>query len=211
MKKLLISTFALLFLGGCSFLAPYSITFTTPAQSAVHPLEDTLDLALSQEALAYVSGVDCEGADPIELLPIVNASMKSNKAHNLGLELLDGYEAGTECTVTVTVFDQTTTATTAASISLYVLEKPEIIEPVEEEEEASNELVEEILEEVIEVESLEEILEEDPTTEAASESALVEEGIPTENTQELCVADGGQWNNQCNADGLCEQWCEYVE
>jgi len=198
MKKLLISTFALLFLGGCSFLAPYSITFTTPAQSAVHPLEDTLDLALSQEALAYVSGVDCEGADPIELLPIVNASMKSNKAHNLGLELLDGYEAGTECTVTVTVFDQTTTATTAASISLYVLEKPEIIEPVEEEEEASNELVEEILEE-------------DPTTEAASESALVEEGIPTENTQELCVADGGQWNNQCNADGLCEQWCEYVE
>lgn len=206
MKKLLISTLSLLILGGCSFLAPYSITFTTPAQSAVNPAEDTLDLALSQEALAYVSGVDCEGADPVELLPIVNAAMESKNAHNLTLELLDGFEAGTECTVTVTAFDQTTTATTASSISLYVLEKP-----VQEEEEVIEETeLEEVTEDISEEESLEEVAPEPESLEEILEEEPIEE-ISIELTQETCVADGGQWNNQCDAEENCEQWCEYVE
>lgn len=215
MKKTLIALFSLVMLAGCSFLAPYSITFTTPAHSAVDPLVDTLDLALGTSAMAYISEVDCEGSDPISLLPVVNEAMESSNVHNLTLELLDGFEATTECDVTVTAFDQSTTSTTAAEISLYVLEKPvEVPEHAEQINackdaggawnecgsacEEGNEFCVQVC--VPQCEFPEETGEE-----------LTEEIVEvTEDTvnQDACVDEGGQWHKTCDDDGLCEEWCE---
>ena len=124
MKKSFIALLSFVLLAGCSFLTPYQVTFTTPALSAVNPASDTLDLALSQPAMAYISAVDCEGHDPVNLLPVVNEAMTVSNVHNLSLELLNGYAATTLCEVTITIFDQTTTSTNTGEISLYVLEKP---------------------------------------------------------------------------------------
>jgi hypothetical protein len=228
MKKIFISLLSLAMLAGCSFLAPYSITFTTPAQSAVNPATDTLDLALSQPAMAYISGVDCEGHDPIELLPVVNANMESSNVHNLTLELLDGYEATTECSVTVMAFDQTTTANSSSTIALYVLEKPapevEYAEQIGACEEAGGSWNEcgsacaddaEICVEVCVPQC--EFSEEEPVEEPESLEEILTEEVEEETeelvevTQETCVADGGQWNNQCDEEGTCSQWCQYAE
>jgi hypothetical protein len=237
MKKLLISLLSLLALAGCSLLAPYTVTFTTPAHSAVDPFTDTLDLALSQPAMAYISEVDCEGSDPVAILPVVNSNMESNIAHNLSLNLLDAYEATTECDVRVTVFDQSTTATTSANISLYVLEKPAIAIEYEEEMLACSEAEGEwnacgsscdegddfcvqvcvpqceFAEEILDEEVIEELVEEDVTEEPVVEEPDVEEALEEEVlvekiTQELCVAAEGQWNVSCDEENVCEQWCD---
>jgi|GEM_PF-4070062 len=219
MKKTLIALFSLLMLAGCSFLAPYSVTFTTPAHSAVDPLVDTLDLALSNPAMAYISEVDCEGSDPISLLPVVNEAMESSNVHNLTLELLDGFEATTECEVTVTAFDQSTTATTAAEISLYVLEKPvEVPEHADQInackdaggywnecgsacDEGSDFCVQVCVPQCEFPEDTGEALSEDPIEE------ILEVTEDTLN-QEACVGGGGQWHKTCDDDGACEEWCE---
>ncbi len=113
-------------LGGCTLLAPYTITFTTPSESVIDPLNDTLDLVLSQPAMAYISEVNCQGYDPVTLLPVVSESMKNSNVHNLSLEVLNSYEPATKCELKVSAFDQSTTSSTMESISLYVLEKPEL-------------------------------------------------------------------------------------
>lgn len=214
MKKSLIVLFSLLVLAGCAILAPYNITFTTPAHSAVNPFTDTLDFALSQPAMAYISEVDCEGNDPVALLPVVSAEMTTSNVHNLNLELLAPYEATTECNVRVTVFDQTTTATTSGLISLYVLEKPIETEEYAEQmlacEEANGEWnacgssCEEGDEFCVQVcvpqceFNDEEVLETETTS-------LVEVAAQT---QESCVDSGGQWNISCDESNSCEEWCD---
>lgn len=127
MKKILFSLFSLAFFAACSLVTPYKITFTTPGHSVVDPVSSTLDLALSQPAMAYISEVDCEGSEPMALLPVVNENMATSNVHNLPLTLLETYAPGTECDVTVTAFDQSTTSSASGRISLYVLEKPVVL------------------------------------------------------------------------------------
>jgi len=123
----------LFLLGACSLIAPYSITFTTPNEAVVDPAQDTLDLVVSEPALAYISRVECSGQEAIEILPIVHDGAEPQQAWNLGLEALSGIPAGTLCDVTVGAFDQTTTASSYENISLYVLEGPamEVVEDTE--------------------------------------------------------------------------------
>lgn len=144
MKKLILAATAIFALTGCSLLSPYSVTFTTPENSVIDPTSDTLDLAVNIPTMAYISEVECLGHEPMELLPVVTDEMTVKKAHNISLELLEGYSAGTQCEVTVTVFDQTTTATTRESINLHVLE---ILTP--DEESSEEEVIEENLDEGI--------------------------------------------------------------
>ncbi len=113
-----------LLLGACSLISPYSITFTTPNDSIVNPATDTLDLVVSEPALAYVSHVDCDAMEPIDILPIVHAGSTPQQAWNLKLDALATAPAGTLCKVTVGAFDQTTTASSYGDIELYVLEGP---------------------------------------------------------------------------------------
>ena len=123
----------LFLLGACSLIAPYSITFTTPNEAVVDPAQDTLDLVVSEPALAYISRVECAEQEAIEILPIVHDGAEPQQAWNLGLEALSGMPAGTLCDVTVGAFDQTTTASSYENISLYVLEGPamEAVEDLE--------------------------------------------------------------------------------
>jgi PBP1b-binding outer membrane lipoprotein LpoB len=212
MKKILLTFLSLIILSGCSLLSAYTVTFTTPVNSAVNPVSDTLDLALSQPAMAYISEVDCANHDPVALLPIVSFEMKTSNVHNLSLELLSGYEARTECEVRVTVFDQTTTATSSDSISLYVLEKP-----VETEEYA---------EQIISCESQEGTWNACGSACEEGDELCIQVCVPqceftkepiadpivevprTETTQATCVDAGGEWNRACSDDEVCEEWCD---
>ncbi len=171
MKKILLTILTLAVFAGCSLLSPYSITFTTPDGKVINPETDTLDLVISQPALAYISGIVCDDNLPIELLPILNDSMQVAQAHNLSLDLLTDQERGAECTITVTAFDNTTTSNSHNKITLYVLERIEIIEEevvVEEEELVEEESLEEVTteEEIIDEEIIDEetITTDEPTT-----------------------------------------------
>ena len=108
-----------LILTSCSLLAPYTITFTTPKDSVVDPATDTLDFVVSASTLAYVSQVECDDADDIDLLPVVTDEMEVSTAHNLALTMLNG-APGAECDVTVTAFDQSTTATARATTTVVI-------------------------------------------------------------------------------------------
>lgn len=121
----------LLLLASCSLIAPYTITFTTPKDAVVDPTSDTLDFVVNAPTLAYISEVDCDDADDIELLPVVTDEMQASNAHNLSLTMLNG-AAGAECEVTVTAFDQSTTATARSSTTV-VIAGAEVEEASEEE------------------------------------------------------------------------------
>lgn len=127
-----------LLLASCSLVSPYRITFTTQEDAVVDPATDTLDFVVSAPALAYISEVECDDADDIELLPVVTDEMQAKTAHNLALTMLNG-EAGAECDITVTAFDQTTTATAQAEITVVIFGEPVEEEEVVEEEEATDE------------------------------------------------------------------------
>lgn len=118
MRRLLVLTLPFL-LGACTLVSPYTITFTTPDGKAVNPQTDTLDLVISSPALAYISEVECDGAADVELLPVIDESMQAKTAHNLALTSLNG-AAGSECDVTVTAFDRTTSETAQNSIALVI-------------------------------------------------------------------------------------------
>lgn len=137
---------------GCALLAPYTITFTTPDGSVIDPATDTLDFAINTPALAYISGVECGDQEAMVILPVLNDDMDAERAHNLDLSILGSQEPGTECEITVTAFDNTTTSNARKSIDLYVLAKPvtedaEEVEEEETEEPAEEETVEETTEE----------------------------------------------------------------
>ena len=109
---------SLLLSAGCSLVSPYTLTFTNTPGSVVEPDTSTLDLVVSAPTLAYVSGVSCEGADAIELLPIVQDSSAVSTLHKLPLTAMKGMPEGALCEVTVTVFDPTTTETASNSIAV---------------------------------------------------------------------------------------------
>ncbi|MEK7146538.1 MAG: hypothetical protein AAB802_05170 [Patescibacteria group bacterium] len=121
-----------LVLAGCSYLSPYSITFTTQDQKVVNPSSDTLDLVLSDEAMAYISTYKCDEKNEVELLPVVTDEMEVTTVHNLNLKVLESEMDGALCKITVTAFDQTTTANAHNSISLYIRTKPVVEEPTAE-------------------------------------------------------------------------------
>ena len=150
MKKFISVSVLAFVLAGCALLSPYSITFTTRDGSVVNPQNSTLDFAVNSPTLAYVSEIDCEGSESLELLPVLTDDMEVSKAHNLSLINMAAFADGTKCEVTVTVLDNTTTANARAAITLYVNEMPageeEVVEDVEEE------VTEEVVEDVEEVE-----------------------------------------------------------
>lgn len=135
MRRLTILASTLL-LASCSLVSPYRITFTTQEDAVVDPATDTLDFVVSAPALAYISEVECDDADDIELLPVVTDEMEAKTAHNLSLTMLNG-AAGSECDITVTAFDQTTTATAQAEISVVIF--GEVVEEEVTDEEAPTE------------------------------------------------------------------------
>ena len=153
-------------LTGCSFLSAYTITFTTVDGASVDPAVNTLDFVVNAPVLAYLSEVDCEGSEDIVLLPVVTDDMQVKTAYNLSLAALAGQAPGTECDLTVTAFDQTTTATAKADIELVIA--GEVVEvDVSTEEEAAVEIPAE--EAAVEVET-------EVTTETSTE-VLVEEEV----------------------------------
>lgn len=191
MNKLLTGLAVLAVFSGCSILAPYTITFTTPHGAVVNPSINTIDLALNNPALAYISSVECGEDDKLELLPVVTEDMEATKVHNLTLEALAEQEVGAACTVTVTAFDQSTTANTRDSLLIYVLEAP-----VQAAEELTEEVTEEPVEETAEEEIIEEeSAEEEPVTEeetaveemSEEEAPVAEEATPT--TEESTPAE----------------------
>lgn len=152
MKTFSIALLSLTVLSACTLLMPYSITFTTPNNTVVDPATDTLDLALNQEALAYISWVQCEDKGPIGVLPTTRDDVALSLAYNLPLTILDGQELGTKCEIEVTAYDRSTTASSKKSINLYVLSDGKEVEV-----EAEIEEVEEEPEEEVEVEEVEEL------------------------------------------------------
>lgn len=122
-----------LLLASCSLVSPYRITFTTQEDAVVDPATDTLDFVVSAPALAYISEVECDDADDIELLPVVTDEMEAKTAHNLALTMLNG-AAGSECDITVTAFDQTTTATAQAELTVVIFGEVVVEEEVVEDE-----------------------------------------------------------------------------
>ncbi|QQR54927.1 hypothetical protein IPG41_07175 [Candidatus Peregrinibacteria bacterium] len=132
MKKTL-SFAALLLSAGCSLVAPYTLTFTNAPGSVVDPAVSTLDFVVSQPTLAYISKVSCDGAEPLELLPIVDEDSPVSTVHKLPLTLMKDLPTGAACEVTATVFDPTTTETASASIELTLQGEPAVEEPLAEE------------------------------------------------------------------------------
>ncbi len=164
MRRLALLTLPAL-LAACSLVSPYKITFTTQENAVVDPASTTLDFVVSSAALAYISEVDCDGADDIELLPVVTDEMTAKTAYNLSLEMLNG-APGAECEIVVTAFDQTTTATATGEISVVIA--GEAVETDESTEETTEESTEEAVEETTVDES---------TTE---DTTAVEEAVTTE-------------------------------
>ena len=108
-------------LSACEFVVPYSITFTTQEGSIVNPDSDTLDLAINHEAYAYISRLQCDENDPVELLPVLKEDVSASKAHNLSLNLLADQVDGARCEVTVSAYDQTTTSSSHEEIFVFGL------------------------------------------------------------------------------------------
>ncbi len=128
MKKL--ALLSLFLLAGCEFLSAYEINFTTPEKSVVNPETDTIDLVVSQDALVYVSQVNCEGQSTMELLPVIKNGMEAKKSHNVTLEILKDVPAKSLCELEFTAFDESTTQTSRASLVVYVKEAPTpVVEP----------------------------------------------------------------------------------
>lgn len=135
MKKLLPLGLAAL-LAGCSLVAPYTLTFTNAPGSVVDPASSTLDLVVSDPVLAYISKIECEGADTIALLPIMEEGATTNTVHKLSLTAMKDMPAGAACEVTVTVYDPTTTEQAEGSIEVTMAGEPVVTEEDTEEEEA---------------------------------------------------------------------------
>lgn len=108
----------LLLLGGCVLISPYTITFTNEPGEVIVPQSSTLDLVVSAPTLAYISGVSCEGAEELDILPVESKEMEVSTVHKLPLTLMEGQPSGAECEVTVTAYDRTTTDTASATIEL---------------------------------------------------------------------------------------------
>jgi hypothetical protein len=140
--------FASLLFAGCSFVSPYSITFTTPNEAVIDPAVNTLDFVVSQPTLAYLSYVQCGDKEAFKLLPVVAETALPAQAYNLSLDVLKDEVPGTLCHLEVTAFDESTTSTASEGLDVYVLEKAQ--------EEAVEEVTEEILpaEEVLPVEEV---------------------------------------------------------
>lgn len=173
------------FLASCSFLSAYNITFTTQDGAVVDPAVDTLDFVISSPALAYISTVDCDGSEDLELLPVLTDEMTVKTAYNLPLTALVGQEPGAECDVTVTAFDNTTTSNSRATIELViageaVVEDEEAEESSEEGEEVTQEMPvlgeegEDVEETVVETEVEVTVEEEVPVEETPTEETTVE-------------------------------------
>lgn len=107
----------ILLLGACSLISPYTITFTNTPGEVVDPATSTLDFVVSASTLAYISGVSCEGAEPMDILPLANKE-GANTVHKLPLTLMKDQPSGAKCEVTVTAYDKTTTEQSSASIEL---------------------------------------------------------------------------------------------
>ncbi len=107
-------------LSACSLISPYTITFTNEPGSVIDPQTSTLDFVVSQPTLAYISRVVCTDSEAFELLPIVPDSEPSSTVHKLSLDLLSEQTPGSDCEVTVAVFDKTTTEQSSASIHLTI-------------------------------------------------------------------------------------------
>lgn len=127
-----------LFLGACSFISPYSITFTNTSGEVIDPELSTLDFVVSAPTLAVISGVSCEGTESLDIVPVANKNAEPTTVHKLPLTLLKNQPAGVECEVTVTVYDKTTTSQASNSILLVmpgsVLTEEVPVEPIEPEE-----------------------------------------------------------------------------
>lgn len=107
-----------LLLGACTLISPYTITFTNTPDSVIDPSSGTLDFVVSAPTLAYISGVSCEGAEPLELLPVESKDMEVNTVHKLPLTLLKDQASGAKCEITVTAYDRTTTNRSSETIEL---------------------------------------------------------------------------------------------
>jgi hypothetical protein len=127
--------FASLLFAGCSFVNPYSITFTTPNEAVIDPAVNTLDFVVSQPTLAYLSYVQCGDKEAFKLLPVVAETALPAQAYNLSLDVLKDEVPGTLCRLEVTAFDESTTSTASEALDVYVLEKAqeEVTEEVSEE------------------------------------------------------------------------------
>ncbi len=134
MRTFTVALLSLTVLSACTLLMPYNITFTTPDNAVIDPATDTLDLALNQEALAYISWVQCDDDGPIGVLPTTRDDVPLSKAYNLPLTILATQEIGAECEVEVTAYDRSTTATSKKSITLFVLDDGKEVEEEPEEE-----------------------------------------------------------------------------
>ena len=140
--KFLPSLSALVLMGllsGCSLVQPYSITFTTPAQTSIDPASDTLDLVVTPAAFAAISSFKC-GNETADIFVSVPEDALPKSAYNLSLEMLSEQVSGTECEVTVSVFDKSTNSSSKASLNLTVLSPvvPEVSEIIEEPAPAPN-------------------------------------------------------------------------
>lgn len=172
MQKVLPLTLASLLLSaGCSLVSPYLITFTNTPGSVVDPALTTLDLVVSEPTLAYISKVECEGTDAIELLPIVEAGTETSTLHKLALSAMKDMPSGAACEVTVTVYDPTTTEKASSSIELTMPGEPE-----REVEEASGE-------EVTEDSSPDDSIESTVEATVETESTLLETTTETDESQ----------------------------
>jgi hypothetical protein len=105
-------------LGACSLISPYAITFTNTPGSVIDPSSSTLDFVVSAPTLAYISGVSCEGAEALDILPLADKGAEAATVHKLSLSLMKDQPAGAKCEVTVTAYDRTTTDQASASIDL---------------------------------------------------------------------------------------------
>ena len=120
MKKFAFLSLAALLLSACTFVTPYQIVFTTPGGAELDPALDTLDFALNNPALGYISAIHCEDSPAFEILPVKQANMNLQLAHNLSLELLEDEEPGTVCEVTVTAYSESTASSSSARIEIVV-------------------------------------------------------------------------------------------
>lgn len=175
MKKIIsLGLSGLLVLSGCSLVSPYTLTFTNTPGSVVDPTTATVDLVVSAPTLAYVSKVACEGAEDIELLPIVKDASAVSTLHKLSLTAMEGMPAGAACEVTVTVFDPTTTETASSKIKLTM--NGVAVEEFEEREETADTAeateVEDVLDETMPEPETEVEVETSVETESPSDSTL---------------------------------------
>jgi hypothetical protein len=128
MKQLVLLP-VLVLMAGCAFAAPYTITFTNTPGEVIDPLSSSIDFVVSGPTLAYISKVNCEGAEGMELLPIVKEGANTSTVHKLPLTVLSGMPEGASCRVAVTVYDPTTTETATSELTLSMPEADPVVEP----------------------------------------------------------------------------------